>query len=140
MSERIFPRSPHEKMCGWVHLPRFIDKIRLEIAGKLHSDYHKNFTMGFDGRWLEAAGVTADTFIQVVKQSITDGQVCDWVRQTVRRSEAEKEQFAQFVLNRGSEDEEVRARLEVRKKEAGLAGRADVRTFVELIEADEGRM
>jgi len=140
MSERIFPRSPRETMCGWVHLPRFIDKIRLHLAGKLHPDYQNNFTRGFDGRWLEAAGVDAQTFIEVVRRSLTDGEVCDWVRQNVNRTEAQKEAFRQFVLNRGTEDDEVRARLEQRKREAGLGDRDDVRTFVDLIDADEGRM
>jgi Domain of unknown function (DUF5069) len=37
--EKIYPRSPRELMCGWVHLPRYIDKIRLYLAGKLHPDY-----------------------------------------------------------------------------------------------------
>ena len=35
MSDIIYPRSPRETMCGWMHLPRFIDKIRLHLAGKL---------------------------------------------------------------------------------------------------------
>jgi hypothetical protein len=127
-------------MCGWVHLPRFIDKIRLHFAGELHPDYRKNFTRGFDGRWLEAAGVSSERFLEIVRQSRTDGQVCDWVREHVRCSDAEKESYARFVLNRGTEDAEVRSRLEQRKEEAGLGGRLDVLTFVDLIEADEGRL
>src|SRR5262245_5186819 len=79
MSERICPRSPRETMCGWMHLPRFIDKVRLHLAGKLHSDYQPNFCKGYDGLWLEMAGVQAEQFIDVVRASTTDGQVCDWV-------------------------------------------------------------
>ena len=60
MSEIIFPRSPREMMDGWYHLPRFIDKIRLHLAGKLHADYQDNFTKGFDGAWLKAVGVSAE--------------------------------------------------------------------------------
>jgi len=127
-------------MCGWMHLPRFIDKIRLHLAGRLHSDYRANFTKGFDGRWLEAAGVSGEAFIELVGGCLTDGQVCNWVLKNVRRTEEQKDQFNQFVLNRGTEDEAVRARLELRKEEAGLRGRADVRTFLDLIEADEGRL
>lgn len=140
MAERVFPRSPHETLCGWLHLPRFIDKIRLHLSGKLHSDYHKNFTHGFDGRWLEAAGLTSEAMIEVVRNSSTDGEVCDWIQQNVQRSDAAKEAFNQFVLNRGREDDEVKGRLELRKEECGLGGRDDIQTFVDLIEADEGRM
>jgi hypothetical protein len=39
MSEIIYPRSPRETMDGWSYLPRYLDKIRLHLAGKLHSDY-----------------------------------------------------------------------------------------------------
>jgi hypothetical protein len=141
MEEKIYPRSPREMMCGWVHLPRFIDKIRLQAAGKLPADYHDNFTKGFDGKWLEAAGVKAEDFIGVVKNSITDGQVCDWVRQNVRTTDSEKAEFNRFVLNRGTEDDEtLRARLAQRKQDLGLAHRPDIKTFVDIIEADEKRI
>ena len=90
MSDLIYPRSPRETMDGWMYLPRYIDKIRLHLAGKLHSDYQENFGKGFDGMWLKAAGVTHEQMMAVVKKSITDGEVCDWVRKNVKKSPAEK--------------------------------------------------
>lgn len=127
-------------MAGWVHLPRFVDKIRLHLAGKLHPDYQDNFTKGFDGAWLKAAGLEAGAFIEVVKNSITDGEVCDWVRRHVNKTEAEKAAFNQWALNRGNDDHAMKARLRQRKEESGLAHRDDVRTFVDFIEVDEQRM
>src|SRR5262245_45913250 len=50
MSDIIYPRSPRETLCGWIHLPRYIDKIRLHLAGKLHADYRENLGKGFDER------------------------------------------------------------------------------------------
>ena len=73
-------------MDGWMYLPRYIDKIRLHLAGKLHSDYIENLGRGFDGFWLKTAGVTHDQMLEVVKNSITDGEVCDWVRQNVKEN------------------------------------------------------
>lgn len=139
MEKMIYPRSPREMMSGWVYLPRFVDKTRLHLAGKLHSDYQENFTKGFDGAWLKAAGVTAETFIDVVKHSITDGEVADWVAKNVRKTEAEKKAFADFVLNRGR-DNETKPRLIMRKAEAGLSNRDDIQTFVDFIDADEKRI
>jgi hypothetical protein len=140
MQNVIYPRSPRETMCGWVYLPRFVDKIRLHLAGKLHPDYQENFTKGFDGAWLKAAGVSAETMIEVVRSSVTDGQVSDWVRQNVKKSDAEKQAFNNYILNRGLEDDsELRARLKMRKEQAGLAHRDDIRTFVDFIDADEKR-
>jgi hypothetical protein len=141
MSTAILPRSPREMMDGWVHLPRFVDKIRLHLAGKLPPDYQENFTKGFDGSWLRAAGVTAEQMIDVVKNSITDGEVCDWLRKHVKKSAADKAAFNNFVLNRGTEpDAELQARLKMRKEQAGLAHRNDIKTFVDFIDADEKRI
>jgi hypothetical protein len=140
MAEIIYPRSPREMMAGWVYLPRFVDKIRLHLAGKLHSDYQENFTKGFDGAWLKAAGVQADAFIEVVKNSTTDGEVADWVAKNVKQSEAEKTAFGHFILNRGQDDDAIKARLKMRKEQAGMAHRDDIKTFVDFIDADEKRL
>jgi len=140
MNSIIFPRSPREVMNGWVYLPRFIDKIRLHLAGKLHSDYAENLTKGFDGSWLEAAGVTAEQFIEVVKQSCTDGEVCDWVRKNIKKSDEEKARFNQFIINRGKEGGAIAERLMMRKKQAGIEHRDDIQTFVDYIDLDEKRI
>ena len=42
MNDIIYPRSPRETMAGWIYLPRYIDKIRLHLAGTLHPDYPPN--------------------------------------------------------------------------------------------------
>lgn len=140
MNEVIYPRSPKEMMSGWVYLPRFVDKIRLHLAGKLAPDYQNNFTQGFDGVWLKAAGLEAQQFIDFVKTTITDGQVADWVRSNIKKTDAEKAVFNQYILNRGKGDPELAARLKKRKEELGLANREDIETFVDLIEADEKRI
>ena len=140
MEQIIYPRSAREMMCGWVYLPRFIDKIRLHSAGKLHPDYQENFTKGFDGAWLKAAGVPADMFIQIVKDSITDGQVADWVAGNVKKTDAEKKAFNDFVLNRGRDEDFAKARLKMRKEQAGLGHRDGLQTFVDFMDADEKRI
>ncbi len=141
MSAIIYPRSPRETMCGWMHLPRFIDKIRLHLAGKLHADYQPNLTKGFDGLWLETAGVQAEQFIEVVKQSITDGQVCDWVRVHAQKPDSVKAAHRDRMLNYPRKDDAaMQARLKMRKEQAGLAHRDDIQSFVDFIDADEKRI
>ncbi len=115
MTHTIHPRSPREVMAGWTYLPRFVDKIRLHLAGKLHPDYQENFTNGFDGVWLKAAGLSADQFIAVVKNSNT-------------------------ILNRGKDSDDTRQRLKLRKEEAGFSRRDDIQSFVDFIDADEKRI
>jgi glucose-1-phosphate thymidylyltransferase len=140
MEQIIYPRSVRETMCGWVYLPRFVDKIRLHLAGKLHADYQENFTKGFDGAWLKAAGLSAQPFIEIVKNTISDGQVADWVALNVKKTDAEKKVFNEFILNRGRDEDATRARLKMRKEEAGLAHRDDIQTFADFIDADEKRI
>ena len=141
MNDLIYPRSPREVMAGWTHLPRFVDKIRLHLAGKLHPDYQENLGKGFDGWWLKESGLTAEQFIEVVKNTITDGEVADWVAKNVKKADAEKAAHRERMLNHGKQnDEALRARLKMRKEQAGLGHRDDVQTFVDFIDADEKRI
>jgi hypothetical protein len=141
MNQIIYPRSPREVMCGWTHLPRFVDKIRLHLAGKLHADYQPNLTKGFDGLWLEAAGVEASQFIEVVRNSLTDGEVCDWVRQNANKPDSVKVAHRDRILGSPKHDNvEGQARLKMRKEQAGLAHRDDIQSFVDFIDADEKRI
>ena len=142
MSEIIFPRSPRETMDGWPHLPRYVDKIRLHLAGKLHADYQPNYgTRGFDKSWLEAAGVTHTQMLDVVKVSITDGQVCDWVKKNVKKSTADKATFLAGMLNYpAADDAEGVARLKMRMEQANISHRDDIKNFVDYIDADEKRI
>ena len=139
-TEIIYPRSPREMMSGWTYLPRFVDKIRLSLVGRLHHDYQENFTKGFDGAWLKAAGLQPDAFIEVVKKMATDGQVADWVAKNVKKSAEEKAEFNKFILTRGQDGDEIKARLKMRKEQAGLAHRDDITTFVDYIDTDEKRI
>jgi hypothetical protein len=141
MSQIIYPRSPRETMDGWSYLPRYVDKLRLHLAGKLHADYLDNLGKGFDGFWLKAAGVTHEQMLEVVKGTITDGEVCDWVRQHVRKSPAEKAAHWQDVLSRPlPNDAAAVARFKLRKEQSGLTHRDDLQTFVDYLDADEHRL
>jgi len=140
MSDLIYPRSPRETMCGWMHLPRYIDKIRLHLAGKLHADYQPNLSKGFDAVWLRSAGLTHEQFVEVVKATITDGEVADWVAKNVQKTDAEKKAHAEGMLNYPKPDDATMVeRLKQRKEAAGLANRQDIQCFVDFIDADEKR-
>lgn len=140
MNDLIYPRSPRETMCGWMHLPRYLDKIRLHLAGKLHPDYQPNFGKGFDGSWLKAAGLTHEAFVEVVKETLCDGQVADWVAKNVKASEAERKMHAAAMFDYPkADDAAMQERLRQRKEQAGLTHRTDITTFVDFIDADEKR-
>jgi hypothetical protein len=126
-------------MDGWVHLPRLVDKIRLHEAGQLPEDYQPNYLhKGFDLAWFEASGVAPDTLVGVVKGSITDGQVCDWVKANVRVADEAKTALRDDLLSYGTEGA-LLERLIQRKAESGLQDRDDIRCMFDYIDADEGR-
>jgi hypothetical protein len=128
-------------MCGWMHLLRFVDKIRFHLAGKLHPDYEDNSCKGFDGLWLETAGVNAQQFIEIVRRSVTDGEVCDWVLKNVKKPESVKAAHRERMLNYPAEDDAaMQARLKMRKEQAGMAHRDDIKTFVDFTGEDEKRI
>jgi hypothetical protein len=141
MSDIIYPRSPRETMDGWSYLPRYVDKIRLHLGGRLHADYQDNFGKGFDALWLKHAGVIHEQMIDVVRKSATDGEVCDWVRRNIKKSPAEKAAHREELLSRPlAGDAAAQARLKMRKEQSGIAHRDDVKTFVDYIDADEKRI
>lgn len=124
-----------------MYLPRYVDKIRLHLAGKLYADYQTNLGRGFDGMWLEAAGVKHEQMIEVVNSSVTDGQVCDWVRQNVKRTTEEKTKHREAVLGSPQASNAASVeRLKSRKAESGLSHRNDIKSFVDYIDADEKRI
>lgn len=141
MSDIIYPRSPRETMAGWSYLPRYVDKIRLHLAGKLHADYQENLGKGFDALWLKYAGVTHDQMVEVVKSSLIDGQVCDWVLHNVKKTAADKTAHREDLLNRPKAgDDKALERFQMRMRESNLTHRTDITTFVDYIDADEKRL
>ena len=127
-------------MDGWVHLPRLIDKIRLHKAGQLHEDYQPNYlNKGFDLAWFEASGVDPDALIEVVTDSITDGQISDWIKANVNKSDTDKENLQNNLLSYGTHGA-LLERLNQRKAESGLQDRHDIKCMFQYIDADEGRI
>ncbi len=139
MSDMIYPRSPYEIMDGWVHLPRLVDKIRLHEAGQLPTDYQPNYLhKGFDLAWFKASGIGSDKLVNIVKNSITDGQVSDWVKANVCVAEEAKAALRDKLLSYGTEGTLLEL-LTQRKAESGLNDRDDIRCMFDYIDADEGR-
>src|SRR5580658_9195037 len=100
MPSADYLRSPYEQMQGWMYLPRYLDKLRLHLAGKLDPDYGPFLGKNTDALWLKAAGLTHEQMLGVVKDSLTDGQVCEWLRKNLHKSDAEKHAFNHLLVNR----------------------------------------
>ena len=79
--------------------------------------------------------------VEVVKNSITDGQVCDWVKKNVKKSAADKAAFLADMLDYpAAGDAEGFARLKMRKEQANFSHRDDIKNFVDYIDVDAKRL
>ena len=61
-------RSPNEKVGGLFYFGRMLDKIRLQGAGELPSDYHENLGKGFDEKCVTFLQIDYDQLAKQVKQ------------------------------------------------------------------------
>src|SRR6188472_3640247 len=75
--QRLHPRSPYEKLGGYVHLPRLIDKARLQRKGLLNGYNYK--TVGFDKHLLAFLKLNGDDFEEIANKLDEDEAVLEWI-------------------------------------------------------------
>lgn len=134
-------RSPHETVGGLVFFGRMLDKIRLDAAGRLPPGYNLGDKSPgfFDGRLCRFLRVRYDALREQVLAGATDEQALEWCFSNGRRPDDEEiAMFNDFLRKRGWNDDASQF-LEQRKKQFGLADRADIQTSFDLQDADEGR-
>ena len=137
--QKIFPRSPYERLGGYVHLPRLIDKARLHRQGLLTGYNYK--TVGFDRHLLAFLKIDPEAFEKAANELESDEAILAWVRENgITHSPAEIEEWNQAMISRRPDTAEKKARFVHFLREASGAGRKDIRTYFDLIEFDEGRL
>jgi Domain of unknown function (DUF5069) len=137
--QKLRPRSPYEKLGGYVHLPRLIDKARLHRKGLLNGYNYK--TVGFDKHLLAFLKLDGDKFEEVANKFDADDEVLSWVEKNGTQHPAEEiEHWNREMISRHPDTAAKRARFVHFLKEAGGAGRKDIKTYFDLIEFDEGRL
>ena len=136
-----FPlRSPSEKVAGFFHFGRMLDKIRQHAKGELASDYHANLGKGFDEKCVKFLHVDYDELVERVKQGGTDEEILDWCFTAGRKpTEYDIYVWNEFMRKFGWNDD-VSKIVERRKAEAGMTDRSDIQTSFQFIDADEGRL
>ena len=133
------PRSPYDRLGGYVHLPRLIDKARLYRRGLLEGYNYK--TVGFDQHLLAFLKIDPDAFEKVANEQEDDATILDWiVNNSVSHTPDEIEQWNQAMISRHPDTAEKKARFTHFLNEAGGASREDIRTYFDLIDFDEGRL
>lgn len=135
-------RSCYAKVGRLVYFGRMLDKIRLNAAGKLPSDYQTNLgdvlDRGFDGRCCRFLGIVYADLRERTLAGGTDEEVLAWAhaRGTPRKDE-DCHVWNRFLVKLGWRDERSHV-LPERIRASGLEGRT-IETIIDHIEYDEGR-
>ena len=138
MRKQLLLRSPYDRLGGYVHLPRLIDKAKLHRQGLLKGYNYK--TVGFDKHLLAFLKLNPDEFEEAANRLETDVAIARWIEENaIKHTAAEIEEWNQAMIARHPDNAEKKARFLHFLKEAGGESRQDIRTYFDLIEFDEGR-
>src|SRR6516225_880508 len=137
------PVSDRVETKGLVYFARMLDKIRLKARGELPPDYFTGVdedpTM-FDARCTRFLGVNYDELVERALKGGSDEEILEWCFARERRpSEQEISIWHAFLLKRGWRDDGS-ADLQAAKERNGWDDRDDIQTWVDLHDAEEGRL
>lgn len=135
-------RSPYDKTIGGLHhLGRMLDKIRLQLAGRLPEDFHRNYglSVGLDGQLCGFLNVKFEDVEAQVAVGRSDGEVAEWIFTSGLRPNRSQA----FVWNEHSRklgwNDRLTPYFDGIRREPGMEG-VTVRTAFDLIEVSEGRV
>ncbi len=134
------PRSPRDEIEGMVYFPRLTSKIRLHASGRLDPEFHANLGKAMDLWTCQFLHVDYEALKEVVLAGASDEEVLAWCHQTGKHpNKNEREWWNSYMRNRGFRDD-LSEKLVLRKKEAGWQDRAEIQTFFDFLDADDGRL
>ncbi len=136
------PCSDYEETRGLIYFARMLDKIRLQEAGELPEDYFlgtEDDPTAFDARCTRFLQVDYKELAARALEGGSNEDILDWCFAHGRRpSEEEIEVWNAFVAKRGWRDAGS-TELQEAKARGGFRDRADIQTWVDLHDVEEGR-
>lgn len=131
-----FPRSPKEMMNGLAHIPRIIDKAR---AYKQNALGEYIYPCPLDKIVFEFIEIDAEEFANFVTAN-NETQIQKWIAKKCKdRTDEEKAAINKQILERSPKDKEQWTHFnEIRNKID--PSRTDIKTWVDLIDLEEGRL
>lgn len=133
------PCSPRSEIKGLVYFPRMLDKIRLKKKGELPEEYHNNLGKAMDADCCDFLHIDYSALSQQVQTGASDEELLAWAKAEGRSpNPSEIRMWSEYLSKRGWRDE-LAAALTRRKGENNFEDRAEIETFFDYIDADEGR-
>ena len=137
------PVSDYVETKGLIYFARMLDKIRLHAEGKLPPDYFvgvEDDPTFFDARCTRFLGVDYTELAVRTLQGGSNEEILEWCFEHGRRpGEEETLIWNSFIAKRGWRDEST-SDLQAAKQRNGWEHRDDIQTWVDLHEAEEGRL
>jgi len=120
-----------------VFFGRLLDRLRLKGQGDLPSEWQSEVSVATEGRCVRFLRVNHEALEERALQGGSDDELLEWCFQCGRRPSNEDIQiWNAFMTKRGWRDD-ASDTLQQAKNGAGLAHRADIQTYFDLLEALE---
>jgi len=129
---------PH-RTTGLLHLPRFIAKIRKHLRGELPRSYQRNFCRGFDRFLCLHLGIDPEAVIEAVREAGTDEALLEEKLASLFPEDLRVHEWNRELVQKGM-SEMGREALQQAKEKMGAGHRADLVSFADMIDFDEGRI
>jgi Domain of unknown function (DUF5069) len=136
------PVSDYCQTKGLIYFARMLDKIRLNADGRLPPGYFVGVEdpTFFDARCTRFLGIDYNELAVRTLQGGSNEQILEWCFERGRKpGEEEILIWNSFLAKRGWRDEST-SELQAAKKRIGWENRDDIQTWVDLHEAEEGRL
>jgi hypothetical protein len=132
------PYLPHAT-TGLLHLPRFIAKIRKDLKGELPKSYQRNYCRGFDRFLCLHLGIDPAQIVEIVREAGDDEAELDRRLLELFPDDLRVAKWNRELVQKGM-SEMGREALQSAKEKMGAGERADLLSFADMIDFDEGRI
>lgn len=139
MSEKKVPVSALVETNGMRYFARMLNKIRLHAAGELREDFQDNLGKAMDAFACDYLRVSYDALRSHTLEGGSDEEVLAWAQEQGRELSAIDTRVWNHFISKLGWNDDMTPRFDFRKEEAGLTGREDVLTIIDVMEIDEGR-
>jgi hypothetical protein len=131
------PRSPRQKLGGYVLLPRILDKGRSALAGKL-GDYRFN-GKGMDRHFFNFVGLDHEALQKELVKGGGDGELLAWVEANARhpRSPWEIAAWSEYHTNRAPDSDAETLTDFATAVAVFSTTREDIHTWFDLLDLDD---
>lgn len=133
--------SPYvpDKETGLLHLPRFIAKIRKDLAGELPKSYQRNYCRGFDRFLCMHLGIDPEQVVEAVREAGADDTLLQAKLRALLPEDCNCAKWNRELVQKGM-SEMGQETLDKAKKTMSIEHRSDILSFADIIDIDEGRI